>query len=200
MPAPETRARIQESVAALLEERSPCDLAVIDVMRHAGVSRTAFYRHYSDIYAVIAAMLDDIRNELVRSGDWASDPESVGEPGAIWENVLGYARTYAQNARLLAAMHDAAGVDERVHEIWWDVIRIYTDRQTAAIVRDQASGAVRSDLDAQATALALTIMEERLSYHLLGRNKGEPEDYARVVVPIWNAVLFGSPPELKLPR
>ena len=51
----------------------------------------------------------------------------------------------------------------------------------------------------QATALALTVMEERLSYHLLGRNQGKPEEYARIVVPIWNAVLFGTPAELELP-
>lgn len=39
------------------------------------------------------------------------------------------------------------------------------------------------------------MMGERASYDFLGRQRrGEPEDYARMLAPIWVAALFGTVP------
>jgi hypothetical protein len=46
-------------------------------------------------------------------------------------------------------------------------------------------------LDPDSTALALTLMGERLALEVLGRRDGSPEEYAAVLAPIWESVLFG---------
>ena len=42
-----------------------------------------------------------------------------------------------------------------------------------------------------ATALALTLMGEQLSLELFGCGDATPEQYAAILAPIWEAVLFG---------
>lgn len=193
----ETRARITASVVALIEEQGGAGLSTSEVMRRAQVSRTAFYRHYPDVYAVVAEILEGIALEFQeQSGGWFRDPGSVGSLAVIYPNLLAYARAYVKYGRLMAALADAAGVDDRVHSVWWDgLIGAYVDTTAAAIRRDQAAGAIRADLDPEGTASALTLAGERVSYDLLGRHRrGEPEDFARIMSPIWAASLFGVVP------
>jgi AcrR family transcriptional regulator len=197
LPGKEAHSRIMAAVAALIVEQGVAALNVSAVMRRAGVSRTTFYRHFSDVYMVVAGILTGLRRELQeRSGSWLMDPDSVGGLGVIYPNILGYAHAYAEHGPLMAALSDAAGVDDRVHSIWWDeLLETYIDLTTAAIVRDQAVGAIRADLDATAAARALILMGERLSYDLLGRHRrGTPEDCARIMTSIWATTLFGVVP------
>ena len=194
MTAAETRQRIIEATAALIEERGLVDITVTSVMERAGVSRTAFYRQFPDPYAVVAVILETVGRELLEhSGAWLNDPDSVGSPDVIYPNLLGYARAYEPHGRLLGAITDAAGLDERVYAIWRGVLEAFVEAQAAAIARDQAAGAVRAELDPRLTAYALALMGERVSSDLLGRHRsGDPEDYARILAPIWHAVLFGD--------
>lgn len=185
------------SVAALIEEQGLADLSVSEVMVRADVSRTAFYRHFPDVYAVVAAILGRISQELQgRSGSWITASGAIGSPAVIESNLLSFARAYAEHGRLLAALSDATGVDDRVREIWREgLVQAFIDASAAAIARDQAAGALRADLDPEATAYALTMMGERLAYDLLRRHRrGGPEDYARILAPIWAATLFGVVP------
>lgn len=193
LSALETRTRILAAASGLIEEHGVGALTVSGVMHRAGVSRTAFYRQYPDVYAVLAEILEAIGGELLASsGAWLNDPTSVGSPEVIYPNLLGYARAYEPHGRLIGALTDAAGIDDRVHRIWREVLQAFIAAQAAAIARDQAAGVVRPDLDPQATAYGLGLMGERLSSDLMGRHpRGTPEDYARIMGPIWMAVLFG---------
>ena len=67
------------------------------------------------------------------------------------------------------------------------------DAVAAAIRRDQAAGAIDATVDADATALALTLMSEQLLLEMVCRNGASPEEYAHVAAPIWEAALFGRP-------
>ena len=109
---------------------------------------------------------------------------------------MSYARAYAPHGRLLAAIADAAAIDEPVHALWWEgLVQTFIDRTAAAIERDQAAGAIRRDLDARAVAYSLTLLGERASYHFLGRERrGDAEEYARRLAPVWIGTLFGEVP------
>ena len=52
---------------------------------------------------------------------------------------------------------------------------------------------IDATLDADATALALSLMNEQLLLEMVCRNEASPEEYARVAGPIWEAALFGRP-------
>jgi hypothetical protein len=65
------------------------------------------------------------------------------------------------------------------------------DAVAEAIRRDQAAGVTVATLDADATAFALSLMNEQLLLEIVGRNGASPEEFARVVAPIWEATLHG---------
>ncbi len=197
LTGPTTRARIIAATVALIEELGVAGATVTRVMKQAGVSRTAFYRHFRDPYDVMGLVLQEVGAEiLAQSGDWLNDPNGIGSPDVVYPNLLHYAQAYAPHGRLLAALSDAAAVDPRVRQLWRDgIVQAYMDATTAAIERDQAVGAIRADLDARAASYALTMMGERASYDLLGRHpRGEPADYARMLAPVWIGTLFGRVP------
>ena len=194
----ETRARIVAATAAILEEDGIRPLTVTGTMARASVSRTAFYRHFADPYEVLGVLLERIGGELLAtSGAWLTQPESIGTPGVVYANLLSFARAYESHGRLLAAIADAAAIDDRVHALWWDgLVQTFIDRTAEAIERDQAAGAVRPDLDARAAAYSLTLMGERASYHLMGRDRiAGPDEYAQRLAPVWVGTLFGEVPE-----
>ena len=163
-------------------------------MRRAGVSRTAFYRQFTDIYDVVGVLLERLVEELAgHAGAWFNDPDAVGSAEVIHENALRSGRALAPRARLLRGIVDATGLDESLRQLWWDrAVQVRIDATVAAIRRDQAAGAIRPDLDAEATALALTVMGEHLALELFGRRGARADEWARIIAPIWEAVLFGS--------
>lgn len=192
-PAAATRAQIIEAATALLEERGAQGLSVSAIMRRASVSRTAFYREFSDVYAVVGSVLESVSATLAaEAGDWFTDVDSVGSPSVIHGNALRSGRTIKRFIGLLAAVHDAAGLDERLRGLWHDtIIQPSIHAAAASIRRDQASGSVPPSIDPDATAFALTLMGERIALEVLGRRDGRPEEYAAIISPIWEAVLFG---------
>jgi len=70
-PAPRHHEAICQAAAEILVESGMAGLSVSAVMARAGVSRTAFYRVFDDIYTVVDAVLRPITAELLAaSGDW----------------------------------------------------------------------------------------------------------------------------------
>lgn len=193
----ETRELIIAAVASLVAEQGREAVSVVAVMRHAGVSRTAFYRQFDSIYDVFADLLVRVGSELfAAAGSWIAKPEAVGSPAVVHANLVGYARAFARDGELLTALHDACGSDARLRELWREgFIQRFVDTAAAAIARDQVAGVVSPELDAAATALALTLMGEAASLELLGRQGIEPEAYADIITPIWISVLFGVVPQ-----
>jgi len=192
----ETRELITAAAASLVTEGGPEAVSVTAVMRHAGVSRTAFYRQFDSIYDVYADLLRRTSAALfAETGAWIAEPEAVGSPEVAYPNVLGFARAFSASAALLTALHDACGCDSQLRQLWSDVlVQPFVDASTAAISRDQAAGVVAPDIVPAATSLALTLLGERLAIELLGRRGAEPEEYAAVIAPIWVSVLFGQVP------
>ena len=192
-PAAVTRERIIDAVAEVLVRRGARGLNVRAVMQQAEVSRTAFYVHFADMHAAVAAVIDRMAAELDReAADWFDKPDAVGSRDEIYQNALRAGRSEKSRAKLACAIVDAAGMDDSLRSLWRSgLIQGQIDATAAAIRRDQAAGAVRPGLDPDATALALTLMGEQLSLELFGRGDAAPEQYAAILAPIWEAVLFG---------
>ena len=192
-PGAETRRRIIEATTELLEERGPAGLNVTSIMERAGVSRTAFYRQFDDVPCVIGAMLDALSGELAdHAGAWFRDEQAVGSRDVIYGNALRAGQTIKPRIGLIAAIVDATALDASLRTLWWDtVLQPRIDAASSAIRCDQGVGGVPASLDPDATALALTLMGEQVALEVLGRRDGTPEEYATIVSPIWESVLFG---------
>lgn len=188
-----TRARIINATAAILEEQGIQGATVSAIMERAGVSRTAFYRLFEEVSGVVAALLDLLVAELFnQAGDWFVDEDAIGRREVIWDNALRDGRAIKPHIRLFSAIADATALDESLRTMWrTSITQSWIDATAAAIRRDQIAGAVRPSLDPDATALALTLMSEQLALEILGRRDGQPDQYAAILTPIWDAVLFG---------
>lgn len=181
-----------EATAAILEEQGLSGASVSAIMERAGVSRTAFYRQFDDLSGVMASLLEILVEELFgQAGDWFTDEGAVGSRDVVWENALRDGRALKPRIGLFSAIADATAMDPSLRAVWKQAVtQPWIDATAEAIRRDQAAGAIRSSLDPDATALALTLMSEQLALEVLGRQARAPEDYAAILAPIWDAVLF----------
>lgn len=172
-------------------------LNVQAVMTRAGISRTAFYREFADIHAVVETLIERLAHSIAEQGAaWMRDPGAVGSPDVVYDNLIRSATNIQPWARLVRGLYDAAGLDSRLRQIWSTKLsQPRTETLAAAIRRDQTAGAIRADLDADATAIALYAMSEYLLLDLICRDGADPQEYARITAPIWRAVLFGQPNE-----
>jgi AcrR family transcriptional regulator len=189
----ETHLQIIEAATGLLKERGAAGLNVSAIMQRAGVSRTAFYRQFDDVYGVVAAMLGAIASELAeRAAAWFNDVDAVGSRDVIYGNALRAGRTIKPFITLLGAIVDATALDTALRTLWREtVLQPRSDASAAAIRRDQAAGVVPISIDPDSTAFALTLMGEQVALEVLGRRDGSPEEYASILSPIWESVLFG---------
>src|SRR5690606_38935780 len=72
------RERILTGCRELLEERSWSDIPLEELMARAGLTRTAFYRHFDDRNAILLALLDELGAELGATAQPWQD--ALGEP------------------------------------------------------------------------------------------------------------------------
>lgn len=192
--AAQTRRNVIEATVELLEEQGARGLTVSGIMNRAGVSRTAFYRQFPDVYAVVKELLVNIAERLATgAAPWFSDPNTIGSVDVIVPNAVRSAQVIKPLIKQVQAIIDAAGFDGSLRSMWREgVVQARVDAIAWAIRRDQAAGAVRSTIDPDEVALALTLMGEQVALEVLGRQDGTAEQYARIIAPIWEAVVFGT--------
>ena len=187
------RDAIVDATAALLQRSGAAGLNVKAIMAEAGVSRTAFYRRFDTAHDAVVALLDRLLDHMVDTNDDWLAGKVVGHPGIVEPNLAHTGAVLAPYARLMCAIVDAAGTDDRLRDAWRNrVIQARIDTTEAAIRRDQAAGVLRATLDPAATAHALTLVNEALVLEILGRRGGTPEEFARTAAPLWIHTLFAD--------
>ena len=194
-PATESRQRAIAAARELLEQDGAKALNMAAIAQRSGVNRTVLYRHYSGVHDVVAELIEESAHRQAEgAAAWFRDPAAVRRREDVYPNALAGARVFKPGARLMCAILDAAGDDAALRNLWHErFVQPRIDAAVAAIKRDQAAGTVRASLDPEPTAIALQTMGIELALQILGREDGTPEAQARLVAPIWEAVLFGPP-------
>ena len=204
-PATESRQRALTAARELLEQDGATALTMAAIAERSGVNRTVLYRHYRDVHDIVAQLIEDAADRQAEgAGAWFREPTAVGTREDVYPNAVAAAQTFKPSAKLMCAILDAAGHDATLRTLWRArFLQPRIDATAAAIKRDQAAGTVRTDLHPEHTAIALQTMGIELGLQILGREDGAPEDQARIIAPIWEAVLFGppqTPRDLPLPQ
>jgi AcrR family transcriptional regulator len=187
----DTEQQILEVTADLLRSRRFSELCVDDVASGAGLARTAFYRYFSDLHAVLVRLLGDITHDLFAASErWLA---SDADPAVTLRTALsGVAELYVQHGPLLRALADAASQDEELDVVYQGLVQSFVVAVADRIRRDEAQGRTVG-LDPQETARALVWMIERYLVETYGR--GEPHELERVVDTlhaIWVRALYGT--------
>ena len=145
-------------------------LNVADVAKECGISRSTFYAYFVDKTTLLGTWYEEFNLQLlaVARQRWALDasvtrPELAGVLGTIME-------AYRPHPELLAATHEAIGLDERVREAVEVAMQQYIVGLREHIESGQRAGFVDHTLPPNETAYWLQWMSERV-LHMMGRRR-----------------------------
>lgn len=189
----DVRRRILDAALALLEERRWPDIPVDEVTRAAGLSRTAFYRHFDDRDQLLLALMADTGARLANAGRaWR---EAGGDPiEAVRAGLAEMAATMVEHGRLVQAIVDASAYDPEVRAAWEELLERLIGVTAERIRADVAAG--RSEVrDPDGVAAALARMS---AAHLLAgfgrRPLSDPDRAVATLTEVWAATIYGRRP------
>ena len=113
VPAAEARTRILEAARRLLLRQPFTTLTVDAVMREAGLARTVFYRHWTDLPQMAPDLLPD---EDAPTIDRIEQVEREQPEAVVEQMIAALVDLYADHGPLLRAIDDAARHDRAVAE------------------------------------------------------------------------------------
>ena len=184
-------AAILEAMAGLLQQRAFRDVSVEDVMSATGLSRTAFYRYFPDLEAVMLRLMDDTEGRLsIAAGKWilAEDPRAI-----LVDVARELAEIYQSDGRIILAFADAAAGATDLEAAWREAIAGFIDVVAAKVSDLRAAGLSAVD-DPVEISRALVWMTERYLLEVFGRQPGSvtTETAAKVLDTVWMRALFSS--------
>ncbi|HET9691800.1 MAG TPA: TetR/AcrR family transcriptional regulator [Acidimicrobiales bacterium] len=181
----QTRRRLVEATEVLLTERSFAEITVEDVMASAGLTRTAFYRYFPHLEALLLESVREIVGEVHAAAARWLEASGDLEEGLV-DAAAGLAEVWARHGRVLLAVNEAAVAGERVRAAWHSAIDAFVEPVTARI-EELSGGRAPHALE---TARALVWMIERYLLETYGRGRGVPTSVAATVLAdIWRPVL-----------
>jgi AcrR family transcriptional regulator len=178
--AERTRRALVDSAWDLFRTRGYTDTKVADVAKNANVSLGTFYQYFSELNDVLAVIVVDfIRESLDRGVDkW---DVSAGRKG-LREQINAFFDTYIEYAEFMELWECAKLVSPRVRTLSHDYARVYRRRFEVYFQDGIDRGFVRSDVDAEGMADAMTIMLERYCYeHFVMSGDPVPKDRSAMV-------------------
>jgi AcrR family transcriptional regulator len=161
------QARTQIVVAAerLLSERRFRDLTVDEVMAAAGLSRTAFYRHFRSLPDVVLDLLADLVRQVAAEAD-------IGDPrdrGIMRRQLALVVQTFRDHGPLLLALEEAAHYDDEVERAYTALRDSAVDLTTELLRRGIAEGHT-PPMPVRDVAHALSVMNARYLLDLCARD------------------------------
>ena len=142
---------------------------VQDIAAEAGLSNGAFYRYFSDKYAVMMALIKDLLDDAFL---FARAPWDAGHPtDSVYTTTKLYLEFYSVNQDLFQIMVEASQTHPEVEEMWAEVRSGVIDRVTRMLDRARGEGLVRDQLNLEIAAALLCAMTDHYAYlrFVLGR-------------------------------
>jgi AcrR family transcriptional regulator len=188
-----TRKAILDGALELLWSRPFRDLTVAELMEVTGTSRSAFYRYFDDLYALMETLLLSLEEDIFEvAAPWFS---LEGNPvDTLRESLTGLVRVCYEQGPILRAVSDASTIDERLENVWSAFLNQFDDAVTANIEAQQHEGVIQP-FSARPAAVALNRMDAYMLVNAFGRHpRHNPELVLEAISRIWISTLYQSPP------
>lgn len=177
------------SALRLAEKGSFRDLTIDQISRSAGVSRPAFYTHFSDKGELLLAAVAEVSEQLYGMADrwW----HGAGPPAErVRRAIDGVVSVYADHALVLRIVAEVSTYDEAVRALWLDLAERFIEATADHIRSEQDVGLIPRTLEPRPTAESLFWMAERCCYVYLGRGERTPKHLVDGLAPVWTAALY----------
>lgn len=165
-----------------------------DVATEADISMGGLYRYFSDKEDLFAQVIEDLHEQLFEAST-SSEHSFRTEPYlALLEANRGYLLVYSENRDLMRAFIQAAHVEKRFQDIWWQMRHRHVERFAGALA--DVHGITEIDgVDARLHVESLACMAEQSAYIWFAQDKlhgGEVslEDAAKSITHNWYTALF----------
>ena len=160
--AQRTRATILTAAASCFAEQGYAGTTVADVAEAAGVSLGAVYQYFRDRADLVAALVNHAMQVMFERAD-PTYRVAEGEDG-VHRIILSFITSYTEIAALAGVWEEVTHVDEGLAHLRRRLGRAFTGRVEKELRRAAAAGEIRTDLDVELAARALTGMVDRYCY------------------------------------
>ncbi len=188
----QAREALLAAASATLEERPWSEVSIDTWTSAAGMSRTAFYQHFSDRNELLLTLARQLSLKVDAGGsEWI---RGGADPMADLERSLRMIiDLWVEHGRLFQAVSDAASADSAVAAAWTGLIERIIADTAAGIRRDRRHG-LTSIEDPESVATALTWMNERYLLKSFGRHPlSDPAVVQQTLTRIWLRTIYDLP-------
>lgn len=162
--AERTRHRLIDSASKLFAEKGYVATSVSDIAEDAGVSLGTFYQYFAERIDIVAVLVVEIIHEMLAEGVDQWDPRS-GRLG-LRRVVRAYVDSYSRHVDFFELWQSVTHVERRMRDLYRDYHGSYQYRFSRYLEAAAGDGLVRSDLEPEGMAQAMTLMMERYCYEI----------------------------------
>lgn len=172
------------------------DARMSDVAVEADISMGGLYRYFTNKEDLFAQVIADLHEQLFEAST-AKDHDFKTDPyGALLESNRGYLQLYRDNRDVMRAFMQAAHVEGRFRDYWWQMRQRHIERFLAAVKNVYGITEVHG-VPAALAAESVACMAEQSAYvwyaqQQLHGSEVDLDDAARTVANSWYATFFGS--------
>jgi AcrR family transcriptional regulator len=177
--AQETRRKLLDATAQLLETRRLLDLTVVEIARRVGTSPASFYQYFPNVHDAVLALVDEAGEQISSLVPLVERPWRGGAGFEACKELVARYTDYWDEHRAVLRVRDLAAAegDQRFRAARNESMSIITDRLCDKIAEAQRAGAVPSTITPYAAASAMVSMIGRVAaYHRELESRGVDED------------------------
>lgn len=191
-----TRTQILDAARQVFAQDGYVGATMSRVAEAAGVSLGGLYRYFTNKEDVFEALIGDIHEELYRASGTPEHDFRTTPFDALLDANRGYLQHYYTNRDVMRALIEAANVDARFREFWWDMRNRHIERFVDALHTQHNIDQI-GDLPTRLAAEAATCMVEQSAYVWYAqeqqREHAVPLEHAALVVTrAWYSLFFGA--------
>lgn len=193
----DTRRRIIDCTLTLFAERGYAGVTVVDITQAAGLSPGAFYRYFSDRYALTVELLEELTTSIFEHSRSVTD--DADPIISIEMSTARYFEYYRDHSALFRVLVELSQSDSRVAELWESSRAEFYGRIAHSLRRAIRSGRAREDLDPDVAAELLGSMTEFYAFQRFVLRSRAITDVpvsvaARSVTEIWTRGIVADSP------
>jgi len=165
--AQQTRRRLLDATADLLESHGIRELRVVEVARKVGTSPATFYQYFRSVDEAVLVLAEELTEELHPLTELLERPwNGKGGLETARHMVDGFIRYWDRHRAVLRVRNLAAEEgDPRYREVRNRTLSTITDRLAKQIADNQKASRVGTEITPYAAAAAMVSMMERMAAH-----------------------------------